>query len=622
MGLAVAEDDCAANVLEMPCDDLGSRRARTVGEHHERPAERDGVAVGYRKASEVAHVLDLHDGAVRNEKRREKHRLPQGAAAVAAEVKYKPADVLGAELPDQPCNVHRATAETGILRTLVHRAVEAGKVDVADFVREAAERDRLDAPRSGLVLELYLVADELDLLLRRTRRIGAGNDLERYARALRPAYLLDRLLHRLPHDVFHLAVFLPDADDLVALLYASVAVNRPARHDLDDLERTLVHLENRADAAKRQAHLHVEVLLGRGRHVVGVRVVGARHGGKIVLENRLFVWFGEDRVVLVVLLHEASGGIDLVRRLVELGAENLDKRLVLEPPAPMVFRLLLRLRPGRILALHAIRLVRRKVPLHRREEVRHELHALGETAAVEVVDVEAEGRIARVQLVVEQVLALRELVKVGLEEHGVVEVVESHEVSPRLTRDVVVELLLEDVVFRQHVADPAGDLPVVVLRLNFRGKCAARRDQRQGQREWNRSLHELLSISATRRSSSAGGITTRSVAKPFASSHEFITTAPCTSAICCLNVSDANARTGVTAPFQPAAASAVLTSCASFFACSRGSRSGSRPSRSMRPSSTVTLPRQYFVSTANTPAGPATTWSTCLPSATKSLKTW
>ena len=55
-----------------------------------------------------------------------------------------------------------------------------------------------------------------------------------------------------------------------------------------------------------------------------------------------------------------------------------------------------------------------------------------------------------------------------------------------------------------------------------------------------------------RRSSSAGGITTRSVAKPLASSHEFITTAPCTSAICCLKVSDANARTGVTAPFQPA----------------------------------------------------------------------
>ena len=48
-----------------------------------------------------------------------------------------------------------------------------------------------------------------------------------------------------------------------------------------------------------------------------------------------------------------------------------------------------------------------------------------------------------------------------------------------------------------------------------------------------------------------------------------------------LNVSDANARTGVTEPFQPASASADLTSCASFLAWARGSRSGSCPSRSM-----------------------------------------
>ena len=479
MGLAIAKNDCAANVLKMACDDFGSRRARAVGKHYERPAERDWVAVGYREAPETAHVLDLHDRAVRDEERREKHRLAERPAAVAAKIQHKPADILGVELRDELCDVHRAAAVAGILRTLVHRAVEAGKVDVADLVREAAERNRLDATRRRLVLELDLVADKLDELFRSARRVGARNDLKRDARALRTANLLDRLLYRLPHDVFHLAGFLLDADDLVAFLYAPVAVNRPARHDLDDLERTLVHLQDRADAAESQAHLHVEVLLGRGRKVVGMRVVGARHGGKIVLQNRLFVWLGEDGVVLAVLLHEVFRGIDLVRRLVELRAEDLDERLVLESPAPVVLRLLLRLGPGRVLALHAIRLVRRKIPLHRREEVRRELHALREAATVEVVYVEAEGRIARVQLVVERLLALRELVQVGFQEHGVVEVVERNEVRPRLLRDVVVELLLEDVVLRQHVTDAARDLPVVVLRLHSRGRCAEGRGKRE-----------------------------------------------------------------------------------------------------------------------------------------------
>ena len=215
-----------------------------------------------------------------------------------------------------------------------------------------------------------------------------------------------------------------------------------------------------------------------------MRVVGARHGREVVLEDRLLVRLGENRVVLAILLDETLGGVYLVRRLVELRAEDLDKRLVLEPTAPMVLRLLPSLGPRRVLALDAVRLVRREVPLHRREEVRRELHALGEAAAVEVVDVEAERRVSGPQFIVDRLLALRELVHVGFQEHGVVEVVERHEVRPRLLRDVVVELLLEDMVLLQHVTEAAGDLPVVVLRTHFRGKCAAGRGKRQNQHKW------------------------------------------------------------------------------------------------------------------------------------------
>ena len=76
------------------------------------------------------------------------------------------------------------------------------------------------------------------------------------------------------------------------------------------------------------------------------------------------------------------------------------------------------------------------------------------------------------------------------------------------------------------------------------------------------------------------------------------------------NVSEAKHTTGVIVPDHPAAESRAAKASASRVAWLMGERDGSRPSTSTFPSSTVTPPFQFLVSTQKTPAGPATTWST------------
>ena len=72
-------------------------------------------------------------------------------------------------------------------------------------------------------------------------------------------------------------------------------------------------------------------------------------------------------------------------------------------------------------------------------------------------------------------------------------------------------------------------------------------------------------------------------------------------------VSEAKHTTGMIVPDQPAADSLAANASASCVAWLTGALDGSRPSTSTFPSSTVTVPFQFFVSTLKTPAGPATT---------------
>ena len=462
MRAAVADDDGPSRVLQVSGDDLRGRGARAVREDDHRLLEGDGVPRGNRQAADAAQVADLHDRSELDEQGRQPHGLGERTAAVAAQVENEALGALRVEVRQVLRHVHRAAAELGIVRTLVHRAVEPRQVDVADLVRDARKRDALDMSRRRLILELDLVAHEVDALLRRAARIGPRHNLEDDLRALLAADLRNRFLHRLPHDVLHHPAVLLHADNLVALLDAPVPFTGAARHNLDNLERALVRREHRADAAESEAHLHVEVLLRRRRHVVGVRIVRAAHGREIVLQDRLLVRLREHRHVLPIVLCNVCDNVERVGGLVQFVVHLPDQHLVLEALAPVLLGIRHGLRPRRVLATDAVGLVRREVPLRLRQEVRRKVDALPQPPHVEVVDVIAEAHVARTDLVVQRLLVRREAVKIGLQEDRMIVVVERHEVRPRPLRDLVVQRLLEDVVLRQRISEPLRDLPVVV----------------------------------------------------------------------------------------------------------------------------------------------------------------
>ena len=640
MRTTVAENDGSPDVLQVPRHDFRCACARTIRQDDHRQAEGGRIARRNRQTPDRPLVADLHDRPGGNEERREHHRLPKRTAPVAAQVENQPLHVLRIEIGEIAADVHRATPIPLLIGTLVHRAVESRQVDVAEFPVDAIEADGLDAPRRRLILQLDFVPRQFDEFLRRARRIASRQNLKRDLRPLLSANLLDGLLHRLPGDVLELAVRLPHADNLVALLDASVAVNRPAGHDLHDLQRPVVHRQHRPDPAERQVHVHVEVLLRRGAHVVRMGVVGTRNRAQVVLKHGLLVRLGQDGRILPVALDERLLGCqNLFRHGVRLGGlglrldglgpiglclgllrvdlpvEHLHENFVLHPLAPVLVRILNRLRPGRVLPADAVGLVRREVPFAARKKVGREIDALAQTLHVEIVDLEAELDVPVAQLVVQRLFVRGEGVEVALEEDRVVIVVERDEIRPGTLGDFVVQGLLQHVVARQHGGKAFGDLAVVFLRsdrhpvggrrLDFRKP--RKRGQRKNERQFQLYLHELLSIRWTRRSNSAGGSTLRPPSKLFFSSHELMTTAPCNSAAWAAKVSLANVRTGVTAPVHPRDANAARTCSASRTACESGEREGSCPSRRMCPSSIVTTPFQNFVSMAKTPAGPTTT---------------
>ena len=421
---------------------------------------------------------------------------------------------------------------------------------------DAADLHALDPACRGLVLKLHDVSHQLDHLAGLSGRIALRHYLKRHARSLRPADLVYGLLYRLPHDVLKLAVLLLYADDLVARLDAPVKGHGAIRHYPADLQRAVVRAKFGANSCERQVHLHVEVLLGRLAHVAGVRIVRSRQAVEIVLKNRLGIGLGNLDRILAVLLQQillrrvglallgslvpffrivliglivAVRALGLLRRLlldIKLAREHLGENLVLDLLSPEVLGLLAGLRPRRVLALDAVDLIGREVPLGGRQKVRREVVPFPETLDEDVVDVEAEADVAMLKLVVERLLAGREAIQVALQEDRMVDVVVCHQIGPCTLGNDVVQSPLQDMVSRQHRRKARRDLPVVGLRRNLVGRAKLRRKQ-DGQRDRHDSrFHLLISIRLTSRSSSSGGIITRSVSKLFRMSHELMTTAP------------------------------------------------------------------------------------------------
>ena len=420
-------------------------------------------------------------------------------------------------------HVERAGPERRISGLLVERAVEARKLHIAELVRDAVQHHLLHASRRRLLLKLDLVADDGDPLARGAGGIAARNDLQHHLGALRTANLLDGLAHRLVQNILHRTIALRHADNLVAALDPLVAVDRSALHHLDDLERPLVHGEHRAHAAERKRHVHVEILLARRRHVVGMRIVGLADRAHVALKHHLLVRLGEYLHVLAIALEEVVLGRELgfleivvllliivlrlllrlfafcfivlrlllrlfafcFRRLlilgilvllrlflfllvglllVELAVQHDGEHLVLDALAPDLILLLARRRPGGVLAPPLVILVHGKVELRAHEQIRDEIDALGDAFKEKTMHVIHERDVTGLQRIVDLRLHRGETVDVRLAEHHPGVVVVRNKICPGAPAHLIVERTPQHMLLLQTLDQFLRHLAVVRLR--------------------------------------------------------------------------------------------------------------------------------------------------------------
>ena len=165
-----------------------------------------------------------------------------------------------------------------------------------------------------------------------------------------------------------------------------------------------------------------------------MRIVGAGDRGEVVLEDGLLVRFRHEDHVLAITLDEIRRDIQTIGRLVQVMVNPGDQDLVLDALAPAVLGLGPRLRPRGVLPADTVGLGRREIPGPcLRQQVRDESDTFAESLHIEIVDVISEGDVAIPDLIVNRQFVRGETIEVGLQEHGMVEVIERDEIGPRAT---------------------------------------------------------------------------------------------------------------------------------------------------------------------------------------------
>ena len=396
-----------------------------------------------------------------------------------------------------------------------HAGVEGGDADVAQAPLAAGgQAEALDAPGDGLLLELDLVAHEVDELGARAGFVGGGDDAQDHLGALGAADLAHGAREGLVADVLDGAVALAHADDEVALLKADVARvagRGPAGHQLHHAHGAVVVAQGRADAAEGEVHLHAEVLEVHRGHVIGVRVVGVGDGREVALEDGLGIHLGEGVAQGAVALGQ-DGGDGLVEVLVarfvlllgflalglglggllgvELLGEGEGQVLVLEAGAP---KGALGGLVGGALGLAAfpeITLVRGEVEgLGLLEDGLDEVAPRLEALADQLHEVVAEGEVAAGDHVVDALLLRLQAREVGLREQRAVVVERVHQVRPGDGREAVAEAFAGEVVEGQLAGDAAGDLGVDRLRGDGGDGGLDRRGGQQAEEGKDASVH-------------------------------------------------------------------------------------------------------------------------------------
>ncbi len=319
------------------------------------------------------------------------------ATAVRAQVHDEAVDAaFGLELVEQAGHVARrarivfftAAARSEVL-------VEARHGDDANLVRLALERDLEPLLLGSLLLELDLVAHELDGLLGRARLCAGRKHLQAYLRAARTTDLGHDVVEPPADDVDGLRAAFADARDTVFRLELPIDLRRAARNDVHDLDVVVLELQRRTDAVVRQAHLDAVLLALTRRQVARVRVHVVGDRIHVRLEHVVRRQLSDTLVrTLVAFLQD-------FRRLGPgLARQHEPKRVALDVLPPHVVQVGLGGRPGKHVAIPAERLVDGVVGF-RREQPDRVIDALAGAFAEQIEDVEYRLQIAGTGPIVE-----------------------------------------------------------------------------------------------------------------------------------------------------------------------------------------------------------------------------
>lgn len=274
-------------------------------------------------------------------------------------------------------------------------------------------------------------------------------------------------------DVFDLALFLTDTDDLVADLQTSVLVGGTTGHDLGDNRVAVIGAEGGTDSVQTEAQLDLEVLPGLRRHVAGMGIKAAGQGGQIDLELVLLVH------LFHVQLHVAIPLVKLFAGLFELGPVELEiEKLILDPLPPPIVQLLFGRSPAQVVTGNRDLFVDRKIVVGIDVLVSH-LELAMQPVAVDIEHLEGEVDVALPQRIIERVAGLFELVDIRLEEVLLLRVEILDEGGKQLGRNPVVHPLTTEVISRDHFRDQLGRFRIGSLSGKLLGENRGRRQHRQ-----------------------------------------------------------------------------------------------------------------------------------------------
>ena len=248
-------------------------------------------------------------------------------------------------------------------------------------------------------------------------------------------------------NILKIAIVLTDGGNLVVHLQTPVFLGRAARDDFRNGRHAVLGSQSGTNPLQTESHLDFEIFQRLRRHVARMRIVAMRHGGQEILEN--FAVFGVVSISFhrVVTLVQSFAGV-FNAGLVELQRQQF----VLDPLSPAVIHLLEIRRPWQLIAVHHQRLVDREI-LRCVDQPLGQCHPFVETLQIETKRLVSKTDLSHFNQIVELVAVPGEAINVRLQKVQLLWIEVLNELHQNHRGNSIVERLLADVVFGNHLGD-------------------------------------------------------------------------------------------------------------------------------------------------------------------------